>query len=145
MSMFYQSYMDDMVRPMREELTSIGFKELKTAEDVEEAFDNMEGTAVVFVNSVCGCAAGLARPAMAQSLKNEVTPDHLVTVFAGQDKEATAKAREYFTGYPPSSPSIALLKDGKIQWMMGRDEIEGRDGDAIVRDLVAAYNKYCGD
>lgn len=143
MSMFYHSYMEDMVKPMREEMTSIGFKELKTAEEVEEALENNKGTTVVFVNSVCGCAAGLARPAMAYSLKHKVTPDHLVTVFAGQDKEATAKAREYFTGYPPSSPSIAMLKDGKIQWMLGRDEIEGREPEALVEDLINAYDEYC--
>ncbi|WP_054950912.1 BrxA/BrxB family bacilliredoxin [Numidum massiliense] len=144
MSMFYRQYMDDIVKPMREELTSIGFKELLTPEDVVETLENNKGTTVVFVNSVCGCAGGLARPAMAYSLKHDVTPDHLVTVFAGQDKEATAKAREYFTGYPPSSPSIALLKDGHIQWMLPREQIEGRDGHAIVADLTAAYDKYCG-
>jgi putative YphP/YqiW family bacilliredoxin len=143
MSMFYHQYMEDMVKPMREELTSIGFKELRTPEEVEDALENNKGTTVVFVNSVCGCAAGLARPAMAYSLKHKVTPDHLVTVFAGQDKEATAKAREYFTGYPPSSPSIALLKDGKIQWMMERHQIEGREPQEIVNDLTAAYDKYC--
>lgn len=145
MSMFYHSYMEDMVKPMREELTSIGFKELKTPEAVEEALEKNKGTTVVFVNSVCGCAAGLARPAMAYSLKHNVTPDHLVTVFAGQDKEATAKAREYFTGYPPSSPSVALMKDGEIAWMLPREQIENRDPQAIVNDLINAYDKYCGE
>lgn len=143
MSMFYRGYMEDMVKPMREELTSIGFKELRTPEEVEEALENNKGTTVVFVNSVCGCAAGLARPAMAHSLKHQVTPDHLVTVFAGQDKEATAKAREYFTGYPPSSPSIALLKDGKLVWMLERHQIENRLGEDIVKDLTDAYDRYC--
>lgn len=144
MSMFYHSYMEDMVKPMREEMTSIGFRELKTAEDVEDALENNKGTTVVFVNSVCGCAAGLARPAMAYSLKHHVVPDHKVTVFAGQDKEATAKAREYFTGYPPSSPSVAIMKDGEIQWMLGRDRIEGREPQELVNDLIEAYEKYCG-
>lgn len=143
MSMFYHSYMDSMVQPMREELTSVGFTELKTPEEVEEALENNKGTTLVFVNSVCGCAGGLARPAVAYSLQYDVKPDHLVTVFAGQDKDATAKAREYFTGYPPSSPSIALLKDGKIQWMLERHQIEGHELEDVVNRLKAAYDKYC--
>lgn len=143
MSMFYHSYMDSMVQPMRDELTSIGFTELKTPEEVEEALENNKGTTLVFVNSVCGCAGGLARPGVARSLQHDVKPDHLVTVFAGQDKEATAKAREYFTGYPPSSPSIALLKDGKIQWMLERHQIEGHELEDVVNSLKAAYDKYC--
>lgn len=104
MNMFFNQYMDSMVQPMRDELTRNGFKELKTPSDVEEELNSAEGTTLVVVNSVCGCAAGLARPSAVASLQHEKKPDHLVTVFAGQDKEATAKAREYFEGYAPSSP-----------------------------------------
>jgi len=114
MSMSFERYMLDMIRPMRDELTSVGFKELRTPEEVEEHLPNAKGTSLVFVNSVCGCAAGLARPAARLALQHEVKPDNLFTVFAGQDKEATAKAREYFAPYPPSSPSIALLKAGNL-------------------------------
>jgi putative YphP/YqiW family bacilliredoxin len=143
--MSYEEYMRSVVQPMRTELTSIGFEELLTPEDVEAKFENMKGTAIVVVNSVCGCAAGLARPAVAYSLQHsEKKPDHLYTVFAGQDKEATAKAREYFTGYPPSSPSFALLKDGKLVYMMERHQIENRPLEVIAKDLMEAYEKYCG-
>ena len=112
MGMSFDRYMRDMVQPMRDELTSLGIKELTTPEEVEEVLPAAKGTTLVVVNSVCGCAAGQARPGVAIALENQVKPDHLYTVFAGQDKEATAKAREYFAPYPPSSPSIALLKDG---------------------------------
>jgi putative YphP/YqiW family bacilliredoxin len=142
MNMFFNQYMESMVQPMREELTRNGFTELRTPEEVEEAFQK-EGTALVVVNSVCGCAAGLARPAAVMSLRHEKKPDHLFTVFAGQDKEATAKAREYFVGYPPSSPSFALLKDGQIVGMVERHEIEDNPVEVIVSRLTALYDEYC--
>ncbi|MFT9847343.1 BrxA/BrxB family bacilliredoxin [Aneurinibacillus sp. REN35] len=142
--MSYDEYMRSVIQPMRTELTSVGFEELLTPEDVEAKFENMKGTALVVVNSVCGCAAGLARPAVAYSVQNsEKKPDHLYTVFAGQDKEATAKAREYFTGYPPSSPSFALLKDGKLVYMMERHQIENRPLEIIASDLLEAYKQHC--
>ncbi|MEX2105171.1 MAG: BrxA/BrxB family bacilliredoxin [Bacilli bacterium] len=144
MSMQYDIYMQQMLKPMRTELTSAGFKELMTPEDVEAEFENAKGTTLVMVNSVCGCAAGLARPGVKASLENAVKPDHLVTVFAGQEKEATAKAREYFTGYAPSSPSVALLKNGKLVHMIERHQIENREAAEIAADLKNAYDKYCG-
>lgn len=132
-----------MVQAMRDELTRIGFKELRTAAEVDAALGSARGTALVFVNSVCGCAGGVARPAAALALQNAARPDHLFTVFAGQDKEATARAREYFTGYPPSSPSMALLRDGKIVHMVERHQIEGRDARAVAADLVELFNRHC--
>lgn len=141
--MSYEAYMSQVIQPMRDELTRVGFQELRTPEEVEEAFANAKGTALVVVNSVCGCAAGLARPAVAHSMRNEKKPDHLYTVFAGQDKEATAKAREYFEGYPPSSPSFALLKDGKLVTMIERHQIENNDLETISRLLTSAYDQYC--
>ncbi len=144
MSMQYDIYMQQMLKPMRTELTSVGFKELMTPEEVEAEFENAKGTTLVMVNSVCGCAAGLARPGVKASLENAVKPDNLVTVFAGQEKEATAKAREYFTGYAPSSPSVALLKDGKLVHMIERHQIENREAAEIAADLKQAYDKYCG-
>lgn len=143
MNMFFNQYMDSMVQPMRDELTRNGFKELKTPSDVEEELNSAEGTTLVVVNSVCGCAAGLARPSAVASLQHEKKPDHLVTVFAGQDKEATAKAREYFEGYAPSSPSFALLKEGKIMGMIERHEIEDSPLEEIVANLTQLYDKYC--
>ncbi|MFC4076283.1 BrxA/BrxB family bacilliredoxin [Salinithrix halophila] len=140
---FYIQQMQMMVQPMRDELTRIGFRELTTPEEVEEALEGAKGTALVVVNSVCGCAAGLARPAVAHSLNNDKKPDHLFTVFAGQDKEATAKAREYFTGYPPSSPSFVLMKDGKLVHMVQRHEIEDRTLEEISANLTSAYDKHC--
>lgn len=113
MSMSFEQYMRDMVQPMRNELTSIGFEELRTPEEVEAKLPTAKGTALVVVNSVCGCAAGQCRPGVRKALEHEATPDHLFTVFAGQDKEATAQAREYFAPYPPSSPSIALMKEDR--------------------------------
>jgi putative YphP/YqiW family bacilliredoxin len=141
--MSYDEYMKSVIQPMRTELTSIGFDELLTPEEVEGKLENMKGTALIVVNSVCGCAAGLARPAVAHSLRNEKKPEHLYTVFAGQEKEATAKAREYFTGYAPSSPSFALMKDGKLVYMIERHQIENRPAEAIAADLTAAFDKYC--
>ncbi|GEN35392.1 MULTISPECIES: BrxA/BrxB family bacilliredoxin [Aneurinibacillus] len=143
--MSYDEYMRSVIQPMRTELTSAGFEELLTPDDVETKFENMKGTAFVVVNSVCGCAAGLARPAAVYSVQNsEAKPDKLYTVFAGQDKEATAKAREYFTGYPPSSPSFALLKDGELVYMMERHQIENRPLEVIASDLMEAFKKHCG-
>lgn len=143
MSMTFEMYMNDYIQPMRDELTRIGIKELLTPEEVEDAFTNMKGTALVVVNSVCGCAAGNARPAVARALQGDVKPDHLYTVFAGQDKEATAKAREYFAPYPPSSPSIALMKDGELAFFIERHEIEDRTAVQIAESLTGAFEKYC--
>lgn len=144
MSMTFDAYMRDVVQPMRDELTRLGVTELRTPEEVTEALDHAEGTAIVVVNSVCGCAAGNARPAVAQALQHSKVPDRLYTVFAGQDKEATAKAREYFAPYPPSSPSIAILKDGKLVQLIERHRIEDRTAGEIAADLKAAFDQYCG-
>lgn len=133
---------DAMLQQMRDELTKVGVKELRTPEEVDAALQNAKGTTVVFVNSVCGCAAGKARPGFVQSLQNEIVPDNLFTVFAGQDKEATAKARTYFADAPPSSPSIAFFKDGKFLGMMHRHQIEARTAEMIANDLKNVYNKY---
>lgn len=141
--MSFQLYMEDMVRPMREQLTRLGIQELLTPEDVAEKLDNEKGTTLVVVNSVCGCAAGQCRPGVAQALENAVKPDNLYTVFAGQEREATAKAREYFAPYPPSSPSIALLKDGKLVHFIQRHQIEDRSADMIAAELVGAFNEHC--
>ncbi len=143
MSISFEMYMNDYVQPMRDELTRLGITELRTPEDVEKAFNDMKGTALVVVNSVCGCAAGQARPGVAKALQNDVKPDHLYTVFAGQDKEATAKAREFFAPYPPSSPSVALMRDGELVHFIERHEIEDRNADMIAANLVGAFNEYC--
>ncbi|RAU92351.1 BrxA/BrxB family bacilliredoxin [Paenibacillus sp. YN15] len=144
MSMTFDAYMRDVVQPMRDELTRLGVKELRTPEEVTEALDIAEGTAMVVVNSVCGCAAGNARPAVAAALQHSKVPDRLYTVFAGQDKEATAKAREYFAPYPPSSPSIAILKDGKLVQLIERHRIEDRTAGEIAADLKDAFDQFCG-
>ena len=136
-------YPEIMIRPMREELSRIGFEELRTPEKVDEALKDSKGTVLVVVNSICGCAARNARPAVARALGSAKRPDRLTTVFAGQDAEATARAREYFTPYPPSSPQIALLKDGEVAFMLERRQIEGRDADQIAKDLVEAFEKHC--
>ena len=141
--MSFDRYMRDMVQPMRDELTSLGIEELTTPEEVEAKLDQATGTTLVVVNSVCGCAAGQCRPGVAQALQNEVVPDHLYTVFAGQDKEATAKAREYFAPYPPSSPSIALLKDGQLVHFIERHQVENRSAEEIAADLTQAFEQYC--
>lgn len=143
MSMSFEAYMRDMIQPMRDELTRLGIKELRTPEEVVENFEQAKGTALVVVNSVCGCAAGQCRPGVAKALQHDVKPDHLFTVFAGQDKEATAKAREYFAPYPPSSPSIALLKDGELVHMIERHQIENRSADEIAADLTRAFDAHC--
>ncbi len=136
-------YPEEVCKPMREELTSVGFKELKTTQDVDRALQKKEGTLLVLVNSVCGCAAGSCRPGVLLSLDNSKKPDVLTTVFAGQDKEATAKARAYMQPYPPSSPSIALFKDGKLVHFVERHEIEGNLKHVISENLINAYNQYC--
>ncbi|MED3553529.1 BrxA/BrxB family bacilliredoxin [Cytobacillus praedii] len=139
MSMAYEEYMKQMVQPMRQELVNAGFNELLTANEVEEFMGKADGTTLVVVNSVCGCAAGLARPAATQAvLRTEKKPDHLVTVFAGQDKEATAKMREYFAGYEPSSPSMALLKGKEVVHFIHRHDIEDHSMEAIMENLLAA-------
>jgi putative YphP/YqiW family bacilliredoxin len=135
-------YPEMLVRPMREELTRLGVEELKSAREVDEAL-GQEGTTLVVVNSVCGCAARNARPAVAMALGHETRPARSTTVFAGQDVEATAQARGYFQGYPPSSPSIALLKDGELVYMMERHQIEGRAADEIAEDLTEAFDRFC--
>ncbi|GLB57886.1 BrxA/BrxB family bacilliredoxin [Cytobacillus sp. NCCP-133] len=144
MSMAYEEYMRQMVKPMREELVQAGFKELTSPEEVEDFMGSHEGTALVVVNSVCGCAAGLARPAATQAvLRSEKKPDHLVTVFAGQDKEATAKMREYFEGYEPSSPSMALLKGKEVVHFIHRHDIEDHPMEAIMENLLEAIEANC--
>jgi putative YphP/YqiW family bacilliredoxin len=135
-------YPEMLVRPMREELTRLGVEELKSAQDVDATL-RQEGTTLVVVNSVCGCAARNARPAIAMALGHDTRPDRSTTVFAGQDVEATAHARGYFHGYPPSSPSIALLKDGELVYMMERHQIEGRPADQIAEDLTEAFDRFC--
>ncbi|KAF0826063.1 BrxA/BrxB family bacilliredoxin [Cytobacillus firmus] len=144
MSMAYEEYMKQMVKPMREELIQAGFKELTDSEDVEQFMENLEGTALVVVNSVCGCAAGLARPAATQAvLRSNKKPDHLVTVFAGQDKEATAKMREYFDGYEPSSPSMAILRGKEVVHFIHRHDIEDHSMESIMENLLAAFEANC--
>lgn len=136
-------YDERIVAPMRQELTRLGVQELRTAAEVDAVLKQGAGTALVVVNSVCGCAARNARPAVAMSLRNEVKPDVLATVFAGQDAEATQRARSYFTGYAPSSPQIGLLKDGKLVFLLERHQIEGRTADAIAQDLTRAFEEHC--
>jgi putative YphP/YqiW family bacilliredoxin len=136
-------YPEEMVRPMREELSHIGFRELRTAQEVDAMLGDSKGTVLVVVNSICGCAAGRARPAVADALAHRVRPEMLATVFAGQDTEATARARSYFTGYPPSSPSIAILRDGQLVFMLERRDIEGRDAYSIADDLTGAFDRFC--
>ncbi|MCM3114739.1 BrxA/BrxB family bacilliredoxin [Neobacillus sp. MER 74] len=142
MSMDFNFFMNDVVKQARQEIVSAGYKELTTPEEVEAALDQ-KGTTLVMINSVCGCAGGVARPAAAHALHYDKRPDHLVTVFAGQDKEATEKARSYFTGYPPSSPSFALLKDGKIISMVERHQIEGYDPATVVSKLQNEFDQHC--
>lgn len=138
--MMYPEY---MLQPMREELTRLGVQELRTPDAVDSLLLEHKGTALVVVNSVCGCAARNARPAIAMALTNAVTPEVSTTVFAGQDREATDRARSYFTGYAPSSPSIALFKDGDVVFMLERYQIEGRSAQEIAHDLKGAFDQYC--
>ncbi len=136
-------YPEIMVIPMREELTRLGIEELRSAAAVDHALKAQPGTTLVVVNSICGCAAGRMRPAVRMALQNASRPDKVFTVFAGQDMEATARARSYFTGQPPSSPSIAILRDGNLVYMMPRRDIESREAPAIAADLKAALDKFC--
>jgi putative YphP/YqiW family bacilliredoxin len=135
-------YPEPMIAPMRQELTRFGIEETRTAAAVDRAV-NQPGTTMIVVNSVCGCAAGKMRPAVGKAMQHGVKPDRSVTVFAGQDRDATEKARSYFTSYAPSSPSIGLLRDGKLVFMMERHRIETRDAAAIAADLTSAFDKYC--
>ena len=130
---------------MRQELTDAGVRELQTPEEVDSLFSNPEGATLLVINSVCGCAAGNARPGLIQALEHKRKPDQTVTVFAGQDKEATARAREYFTDYPPSSPAFVFFKEGKIKAMLPREQIEGRTAQEVSEDLVKIFDRYCGD
>jgi len=143
MRLAQQMYDERLVTPMRQDLTRLGVKEMRTAEEVDKQMTETKGTTLVVVNSVCGCSARMARPAVAIALQNPIKPDHATTVFAGQDAEATARARQYFTGYPPSSPQIGLLKDGQLVFMLERWQIEGRHAEEIAHDLVNAFNRYC--
>lgn len=135
-------YPEYLVEPMRKELTAVGFEELKTPEDVEKTIPS-EGTVFVVVNSVCGCAAANARPAARAAIENEKRPSKLVTVFAGMERDAVDKAREYMLPYPPSSPAMALFKDGKLVHMIERHHIEGRPAQLIADNLIAAFNEHC--
>jgi putative YphP/YqiW family bacilliredoxin len=136
-------YPESFIGPMREELTRLGVRELRTPADVDAAVRETRGTLMVIVNSMCGCAAGRARPGIALALEHGVTPDVVGTVFAGGDIEATDRARSYFTGRRPSSPSIAILRDGKLLWMLERHQIESQSAEAIARNLTDAFDRYC--
>src|SRR5260370_41926823 len=137
-------YPEIMVIPMREELTRLGIEELRTPEEVDQALKSRPGTTMVVVNSICGCAAGRMRPAVRIAMQNSARPDHAYTVFAGQEKEATERARSYFTGQPPSSPSIGILRDGQLVYMMRRRDIESLEAPAIAAELEASFDKLCG-
>ena len=134
---------DILIQQMRDEVTRLGAQELRTPADVDAMLPNSKGSTLVVVNSTCGCAAGAARPALAKALQNSSVPDKLVTVFAGQDKEATARAREYFTEQPPSSPSFAIMRDGKFVHMIHRYQIEGHTADQVAAVLAQAFDRFC--
>lgn len=136
-------YPEEIVAPMKSELTDVGFEQLATAESVDNLMNKESGTALIMVNSVCGCAAANARPAVRMAIENTKKPEALATVFAGVDGEATAQARKYFLPYPPSSPSIALMKDGKLVHFIERHHIEGRPAELIAENLKAAFDEYC--
>jgi bacilliredoxin len=136
-------YSEILIKPMREDLTRIGIEETRTPEQVEEAINNTKGTLLVVVNSVCGCAAGKARPGIAMALQNAARPDRAITVFAGADIEATATAREHFAPYPPSSPQIGLFKDGQLVFMLERHQIENRFAEQIAQELTQAFERFC--
>ncbi len=136
-------YSEILIKPMREDLTNVGVEETRTPEQVEDAIKNTKGTLLVVVNSVCGCAAGRARPGVAMALKNEARPDRSITVFAGADMEATATARAHFAPYPPSSPQIALFKDGRLVYMLERHQIENKFADQIADELSQAFDRFC--
>jgi putative YphP/YqiW family bacilliredoxin len=136
-------YPEMLIAPMRGEMTAMGAKELKSAAEVDEAVKNTKGTLMIVVNSVCGCAAGKARPGIAMALQHAVKPDVLATVFAGGDVEATDRARGYFTGHAPSSPSVGILRDGKLVYMLERREIESRSAEMIAAELTSAFDRVC--
>lgn len=136
-------YSEILIKPMREDLTRFGIEEARTPEQVDAAIKNTPGTVMIVVNSVCGCAAGKARPGVAMALQNNLKPDKAITVFAGADIDATERAREYMTGYPPSSPSVALFKNGELVYMMERHQIETSDPYAIARELKNAFDRFC--
>ena len=136
-------YDEMIVGPMRQELTRLGIEETRTVAEVDAVLGEKKGTVLVVVNSVCGCAAGMARPAVAMALDHDVKPDRMITVFAGNDREATQRAREYFVGYRPSSPSIALIKDGQVVKMFERHNIEGRHAHDLAAELTAAFDQHC--
>jgi putative YphP/YqiW family bacilliredoxin len=136
-------YPEELVAPMRADITRHGVKEMRSGADVDAELKEFKGTALVFVNSVCGCAAGGARPGLAMALQHAKKPTKVTTVFAGQDSEATQRARSYFTGYPPSSPSMGIIKDGKLVWMMERHDIEGRMPQQIAAKITEAFDKFC--
>src|SRR5215469_1285689 len=138
----FMPYPEMLVKPMREDLTRFGVEETRTAEEVDQVIRETKGTVMIVVNSVCGCAAGLARPAIGMALKHSVVPDKVVTVFAGADIAATDRARGYFKGYFPSSPSVGILQNGKILFMLERHQIEGRDPVAIAKDLTDAFDRF---
>jgi bacilliredoxin len=138
-------YPEIMVVPMREELTSLGVEELRTADAVDEALNQQSGPTMVIVNSICGCAAGRMRPAVRAALKHSARPERVFSVFAGQDREATERARSYFAAYPPSSPSIALLRDGKLVHMLQRSDIEHRESADIATELKRVFDEFCAD
>jgi putative YphP/YqiW family bacilliredoxin len=137
-------YDPELVKPMRAELTSLGVQELLTAPDVDAWIAGMQGSGLLVINSVCGCAAGMARPGVRMALQHDVVPDHLATVFAGQDKEATARARSHFPQIAPSSPSVALFRDGVVVDFLPRSRIEGRSAEQVSRALVAMFDAHCG-
>ena len=136
-------YDETFVAPMRAELTRLGIEETRTAAEVDAVLGEKKGTVLVVVNSVCGCAAGMARPGVAKALKHSVLPEKMITVFAGNDVEATQRARSYFTGYRPSSPSIALMRDGEVVKILERWQIEGRGPEDIAKELTEAFDQYC--
>jgi putative YphP/YqiW family bacilliredoxin len=136
-------YPEILIKPMREDLTRLGIQETRTPEELDHVVRSTSGTVMVIVNSVCGCAAGKARPGVALALQNDVVPDKVVTVFAGADIEATERARAYFKGYPPSSPSVGLLQNGDVVYMLQRHEIEGREAPEIASMLTRAFNRFC--
>lgn len=138
-------YPKDLTDPMREELVRMGVSELRTPEEVDQTLQNDKGTTLVFVNSVCGCAAGMARPGLALSLTHDTRPDKVVTVFAGVDTEATQRAREYFEEYPPSSPQVALFKDGRLVSIMQRHQIEGSSAQHVAEHLIRSYQEHCSE
>lgn len=136
-------YPSELVKPMKADLTNVGFNELTTAQEVDEHMNKAKGTTLVVINSVCGCAAGNARPAVKLAIQHDKKPNHLTTVFAGYDVDAVAQARKYMLPYPPSSPSIALFKDGKLVHFIERHNIEGKNAQMIAENLMAAFDEFC--